>query len=500
VDTAIRAKVASLASDPAPDVQLQVAIAARKIEGLDAIDVLTRVLMACGNDKLVPGIVWQNLHPLLEDHSEAFLRRVGQANGKLPLGLGKIMPRAVDRILSSGRPDAAVIASLVAIAAEGKGANPDVTRQCLCAVAGKVQSGELAGSQLAAIRERLQPTLDRLLTAEADRSVYLSAAMVAASIKDARSFEAVRTAFTSDRQPDDLRLQALAALMAGGDPMLLAAADTCLGNPKNGSARFSGQVLAALGKLNDPKVADMVLAHYPKMESDVQPRVIELLSQRPSWSKQLLQAIAQKKVAANALNVNQVRKLLASKDPDLVKQVQAQWGSIREERNPEREKVVQEMRDFLRKNRGDPVAGMQVFKNVCAQCHKIYGEGQDVGPDITVNGRSDFDQLLSNVFDPSLVIGAAYQATTVATTKGQVIIGLVVEDNAQRVVLKLQGGKLETIPRGDVEEMRVSQVSLMPEGIEKQLKPQEIADLFAFLTLDKPPHDRTAKRIPGAPR
>ncbi len=85
------------------------------------------------------------------------------------------------------------------------------------------------------------------------------------------------------------------------------------------------------------------------------------------------------------------------------------------------------------------------------------------------------------------------------TTRGRTLTGLVVEDNAQRVVLKLQGGKLETIPRGDVEEMSVSQVSLMPEGIEKQLKPKEIADLFAFLTLDRPPDDPTARRIPGTP-
>src|SRR5262245_6844511 len=144
--------------------------------------------------------------------------------------------------------------------------------------------------------------------------------------------------------------------------------------------------------------------------------------------------------------------------------------------------------------------GVSVFKNLCGQCHKMHGEGQDVGPDITLNGRSDFEQLLSNVFDPSLVIGAAYQATTVATKKGQVLTGLVVEDNAQRVVLKTEGGKLETIPRGEIEDIAVSKVSLMPEGVEKQLKPQEIADLFAYLTLDKPPSDPTAKKIPGTPR
>jgi putative heme-binding domain-containing protein len=218
------------------------------------------------------------------------------------------------------------------------------------------------------------------------------------------------------------------------------------------------------------------------------------------WVKPLLQAIADKKVPVSALNVNQVKRMTATKDPVILKTVRELWGTVRETRNPEREKVVADMKAFLSRTRGDVRAGQVVFKNVCGQCHKIHGEGQDVGPDITVNGRASFDQLLSNVFDPSLVIGAAYQATNVTTTSGRVLTGLLAEDSPQRVVLKMQGGKLETIPRGDIEEMNVSKVSLMPEGIEKQLKPQEIVDLFAFLTLDRPPGDPGARKIPGTPK
>ena len=140
-----------------------------------------------------------------------------------------------------------------------------------------------------------------------------------------------------------------------------------------------------------------------------------------------------------------------------------------------------------------------MFKKLCAQCHKIYGEGQDVGPDLTHDGRANFRFALSNVFDPSLVIGVAYQATNVVTVQGRSLTGLLVEDSPKRVVLKLQGGKLETIPRDDIDMLTISKVSLMPEDVEKQFKPKEIADLFAFLTLDKPPSDPTARRIPGTP-
>src|SRR5207237_8722340 len=124
--------------------------------------------------------------------------------------------------------------------------------------------------------------------------------------------------------------------------------------------------------------------------------------------------------------------------------------------------IVAQMKQLIRKTPGDATRGKAVYTKVCGQCHKIYGEGQEVGPDITLNGRSSFDQLLSNVFDPSLVIGASYQARLVRTTHGRVLTGLLAEDSPQRVVLKIQGGKQEIVLRSDVEEMNISELSLTP--------------------------------------
>ena len=301
-------------------------------------------------------------------------------------------------------------------------------------------------------------------------------------------------------QPEAVRLRALEALVAVRDAGVLNSAGALLAEGKTLSMPFRGQVLAALGKLDDDRVAGVVLDRYARMEADLKPRAVELLTQRSRWGKALLTAVADKKVPAGVLNVNQVRRLLASKDRELVKLVTAQWGTLREGRNPEREKVVKEMGEMLRRTKGDPKRGIAVYKNLCGQCHKIHGEGFEVGPDLTSNGRSSFDQLLSNVFDPSLVIGPGYQAVTVVTLKGRTLTGLLVEDNAMRVVLKVQGGKQEVVARKDVERVDVSKLSLMPENIEKQLKPQEIADLFSFLALDKHPSDPAARRIPGTPK
>ncbi len=242
----------------------------------------------------------------------------------------------------------------------------------------------------------------------------------------------------------------------------------------------------------------MLIAHYSKLLANEQPKAIEVLTQRAAWAKALLAQIAAGKIPPNVLNTNQIARLLNTKDDELPALVKQQWGAVRTERNPDRERVIAEMRNLIRRSKpGDALAGEKVFARVCAQCHKLHGNGQDVGPDITRNGRNSFEMLLSNVFDPSLVIGAAYQPRLIETVDGRTLMGLATEDNEQRVVLKIQGGKLETIPRSQIETIAESKLSMMPEELEKQLKPDEICDLFAYLTLDKHPSDKTAVRLPG---
>ena len=499
VDDAVRTKIVELAKDEAPTVRLQTAIAARKIDGIDAIPTLLDALNHSGDDKLIPHIVWQNLHPLLEDHADEFVRILEKTDlGKSP-ALAALMPRVVERVLGRKQFDAASIATVFGVLLDAKGVDPDVPRQCLEMLTTKLQTGEVAGANADALRDRFRPVLAKLLADKADAPLFLDAAALAATFKDPAGLEAMRKLAASSDRPEGDRLKALSALVSAHDAAVLDDAGAILSDAKTNSVKFRGQVLDALAGLEDPRVADRVLKAYPSMEPDLQPRAIELLTQRTEWAKPLLAAIAAKKIPTSALSINHVRKLLASKDADVIKQVKATWGTLREERNPQREKVVAEMKDLLRSKKGDAKAGVAVFKKLCAQCHKIYGEGQEVGPDLTNDGRANFDLLVSNVFDPSLVIGASYQATNVVTVQGRSLTGLLAEDSPQRVVLKLQGGKLETIPRGDVDSLSVGKVSLMPEDVEKQLKPQEIADLFAFLTLDKPPTDPTARKIPGTP-
>ena len=498
VDPTIREKVAALVNDADPAVRLQVAIAARKLEGIDPIPVLVETLAKAGDDVLIPHVAWQNLHPLLETRGGPFVAALERWDLNRSHALAGLMPRALERLLARKDPDPAPLVGLFARLASGKASSPKAAESCLVALADRVQTGEIAGARLEALRAGLQPTLSKILAGPADSALHADAALLATSWKDPAALKAVRGMLARAGVPEAKRLQALDALVSAGDASAVEAVAPTLADPKAGSIDFRARALAALGRLDDPKVAAIVLAAYPKLDPELKPRAIELLTQRDAWGQALVDAVGRKEVPADAANVNQIRKLLGSKDAGLAGRARAVWGHVREGRNPDREAVVARMRTFLRGHKGDPVAGRAAFRKLCAQCHKIYGEGQEVGPELTGVGRSSYEALLSNVFDPNLVIGAAYQATTVATRDGRVLTGLLAEDSPQRIVLKVQGGKQEVIPRDDVEERKLSPLSLMPEEIEKQLAEPEWSDLIAFLSLDRPPGDPSARPIPGA--
>lgn len=497
VSPAIRKKIESLAADASPDVRLQTAIAARKIEGLDAMPLLVDVLQNSADDKLIPQIVWQNLHPLLETASDRFLTLVDKHPVLQTAPFAAMLPRLVERVLGRRKFDSALVLQLYELTAAQSVGAPGLGAGLLDVLATKVENRELAGPSLEALRTGLAPRLQSVLAGPSDGPLFLESARLAAAWGDAAGAAAMQKVLADVQAPAERRLQALGALAASRNETLLSAVEAALGDAAGNPVEFRRRVLDALGRLEDEAVASVVLAAYPNMEPELKPQAIELLTGRTVWAKALLGAIGAKQVPAEALNANQVRKLLASKDDDLARLVAANWGALRTERNPQRDDFIAQMRQQLRQRQGDAFTGAEVFKKVCGQCHKIYGAGQEVGPDITVNGRSSFAQLLSNVFDPSLVVGAAYRGYTIVTVDGRVVNGLLVEDNEQRVVLRVQGGKLETIARGDIDESAASQLSLMPEGLEKQLMPQELADLFAYLTLDRPPTDPAARQLPG---
>jgi putative heme-binding domain-containing protein len=495
----VREAALAMARDASPDVRLQVAIAARKLDGAQAVKVLLDVLTAGPDDPLIPHVVWQNLHPLLEGGSRRYAEVITRAGLKGHPGVARLMPRLIDRLLAEGEPGLALIAGITkSLIESGDTRAIGPARAAMETLGTRIQSGEISKLGLAAARDLLAPVAGRILSGPPADPMYGETVLLAAAWGDASALRIAESQSRRSELDGPFRLRILSTLIAAGSESVWDTLAGILKNTQRESVDVRGGVLDLLARLDNSNVAPLVLAHYAGMEPELQPRAIELLSERPIWSKALLAAVAHKQIPSGALSVTQLRKLQRSRDAEVARAVKALWGTIREDRNPERERVVARMRSLIRATPGDPVLGQGVFNKLCAQCHKIYGSGQDVGPDLTANGRNDFEQLLSNVFDCNLVVGPGYRATTIVTHDGRLLSGLLSEEGKDRVVLKLQGGKIETVPRSQIDEMKTSAVSLMPDDVEKQLGAQEIADLFAFLCLDKPPSNPTARPMKGA--
>jgi putative heme-binding domain-containing protein len=496
----VSAKVGQLvlaaAHDASADVRLQAAIAAPKIAAqAQAIPVLIDVLSHSGGDSLIPHIVWNNLQPWMENRAQAIVGSLAKCDFEKYSTFAEFTPRLFDRLLAARAIDRDAIRDLFHLAISAK--QPTAGRRCIRLLSEHVQTRELSGERLETVKQSLDSGLHTVLAGPHQGSLYLDVTLLTASWRDLAGIAAARELAADSKAPDRRRIAAIEALAAAQDKTSLDAAERLLAAQKTVPSGFRIRLLTALARLDTPKVADLVLAHYAQLDADDKPLALQLLTQRVSWSKQLLAAIGAGRLPAHDLNLSQVRKLLAFGDKELIDEVHARWGSIRDTRDPQREQIIARMRTLIRANHGNAAAGEKVFQRICGQCHKIHGKGNDVGPEITNNGRSSFDQLLSNVFDPNLVIGAGYRAVVVVTKDGRVLTGLLAEDNPRRVVLKMQGGKLETVARDDVETLRVSNISLMPEQLENQMQPQEIVDLFTFLSYDKHPSDPAARQLPG---
>lgn len=376
-------------------------------------------------------------------------------------------------------------------------ANPTATAKSITQLAAQIESSP---EDIAKVKQLLEPSkelLDQVL-AQKDDPRFAAVSCLTASWNDPRGVDNALQLIMDENQPVDIR-QLAGNILVNKQPKALNAqlADSFT------NANIAASIQAELSELalrnGDTSLIEIVLTSIPKLPSEIRPTIVERATQRPSTSLALLQLVEQKKIAKDLFNTNLLQRLEESGDPNVREKLRAIWGTIRLENHEDRLKAIKSTQKTLRELKGNAHNGWTVYQRVCGQCHVLHDRGYEVGPALTNNGRGSYSQLLSNVLDPSLVIGNAYQAYTVLTTDGRVITGLVAEDSSEKIVLKIQGGKLETIPREDVEDAKQSTKSLMPEGLESQMTPQELADLFALLTLEKTPGSQPNSLIPETP-
>jgi putative heme-binding domain-containing protein len=191
----------------------------------------------------------------------------------------------------------------------------------------------------------------------------------------------------------------------------------------------------------------------------------------------LLDEIAAGRIAPGEIDQARMNRLLQSRDPQIAPRVK----KILADAIPaDRQQVLQDYQVVL-KLPSDAQRGKQVFVKNCANCHRIGEVGVDVAPDISDSRVKQPEQILTDVLQPNRAIDANFISYSVVTTDGQVLSGILAGETGSSITLKQQEGKTVTFSRDEIEELRSNGVSLMPEGLEKNIPPQDMADLIAFI-------------------
>jgi putative heme-binding domain-containing protein len=194
-----------------------------------------------------------------------------------------------------------------------------------------------------------------------------------------------------------------------------------------------------------------------------------------------LRSVDQGKINILEVPTTQLRQLALLTNEEVNALVRKHWGNIGPGTTEEKLATMRRFNNDLRAGSGDPAAGKTVFTKTCAACHQFYGEGNKIGPDLTTANRSDRAALLANLVDPSAVIRREFISYVVTTASGQVVTGLMAEQDAASItILDANNGRTK-IERSDVDELNEADVSLMPERLLDPLTPQQLRDLFSYL-------------------
>jgi putative membrane-bound dehydrogenase-like protein len=239
--------------------------------------------------------------------------------------------------------------------------------------------------------------------------------------------------------------------------------------------------LEALARFPDVDAPAALLPRYSRLTPAVRARAREVLLSRRAWALALLRAVEARKIDARDFGIEQLRAVALHRDAKLDGLVTKHWGRIEAATAEEKLAEVRRLNNDLRAGPGNAVAGRALFAKHCGTCHKLFGEGKELGPDLTHANRKDREYLLVSIVDPSAVIRKEYLAHSLQTKDGRALTGLLAEDGPGRVVLLDAEGRRHAVPRDRVESLAPSPVSLMPEGLLKGLRPQEVRNLFAYL-------------------
>ena len=291
------------------------------------------------------------------------------------------------------------------------------------------------------------------------------------------ALDALRAVLVDGRAKLPERRKALAALVAARDAKL---PEVLRGQLQNESLRR--EALRGLGAFEDAKTPPAILKFFAKLDTAGKRDALTTLASRVSFAKALMAAVERGEVKANELPADIVRQLRAHGVKEINAQLDKVWGVSRSTPAAKLAEIAKYKKLLQAKvNRPDNLPrGRALFQRSCAQCHKLYGDGGEIGPDITGSNRNNLDYLLTNIIDPNAEIPNDYRTTILHTNDKRILVGVIRRSEGQSVTIATPA-EVVTVAKRDVSAIDPQDFSMMPEGLVLALREDELRDLVAYL-------------------
>lgn len=235
--------------------------------------------------------------------------------------------------------------------------------------------------------------------------------------------------------------------------------------------------ITAFARVGSDNAWGELLDRVPQEGPLIRRTILDQTLSRNSRITLLFDRLAAEKIRIAELEPTLTARLLATSDPALKQRAQQLLAAAVPTDRVEALARYQPALD----RKGDALAGKILFQKNCATCHKIGTEGVNVAPDISDSRTKTHAQLLTDIVQPNRAIDANYVAYNVALESGEVVTGVLSAETATSITLRQPGDKTVVIPRGEITLLKSTGVSLMPEGLERNITVEQMADLLSFI-------------------
>lgn len=291
------------------------------------------------------------------------------------------------------------------------------------------------------------------------------------------SLAMLRMVLGDGKSPLAQRREALLALVAARDAQLPMMLQSLL---QDSSLRR--EALRGLGAFEDAKTPAAILNIFAELGTGGKRDALTTLASRVSFAKAMMAAVPHGVVKVNELPADIVRQLRTHGVEEINTKLDQIWG-VSQSTPAAKLAEIARYKKLLMADAVKPAdlsRGRMLFNRICVQCHKLYGEGGEIGPDITGSNRNNLDYLLTNMLDPNAEIPNDYRTTILRTKDNRVLVGVIRRNEGQSVTIATPT-ELVTLPKHDVAAIEPQSFSMMPEGLVLAIKNDELRDLVAYL-------------------